>query len=973
MRKQYFLLIAIVLFSLPLAFSYTLEGDKVVVEDAQARLEVWPYTSGMPVGEQQQYIKVINKQEIEYTDLRLGFYFAEPIDIRLFKERKAKYEKVKRDYPRKWDIDFYDYNYETTGNALNPYFVTVWHDTDENGSMVRIIDFQGDFSDLKEKNRKLELKQDKTKMKDARAWESFSYGLTEYGWTNHGYYYYSDLFALSGTDSEFFEFDYTVDSLIGKYDLFVFGGDPSCAVNGTCEPMWLMDPWYDGNFTCKANIDINIEYLTTDLVNPVIFLNFNPADLETGGCQFKAGGADFRPVNNEETKVLPYMFDGNWAETDLNLWVKVDDLNQDKPDENIWIYFNNGLAVDGENPNNVWSDYNEVLLFESKCPALGCDNMLVDSTGKHSPSPNDNMQVENDGNIGNAFYETGYVNTNFEFENNTNMSWIMTATQAAAGKKLWGASNVSNVFAEWSDGADSKMRFYLNEGGLQFDLKSAAFVWSDWSWLAFSCGLAGAKLYVGNQISTNADTSCPIAINTNMLIGARPDDPWTGRIDSVRLIDRQITNEEARLFQLGEERSLILDIGDTNQIPGVIERKIHLKIPKDESSGANVVEYKYYTSGIYITDANNLTTDVNITITPDTYGQITIHVQDVNEYYYPRAYVVDITADTNVYMVQPYLIKKTDGALVTFYALNKYTREPLPFTLFKITRQIGTDFNVVVESSQADSAGATALSMLTNLDYNLLIYYQGNFMTNFVVKPLYSVYKIDLVVTDLNFTPITYLNYRTLFNPAASMVCPLGAAPDNNFSIQWTTEVYTNEDVNISTFDLNLMQDGAGKYVRNGIAITDINGGINKCVKSYVTAASYYYDCNFDFPSSGLTNQHPVLLNIKYTLSDGRVAYSGKMFGYISSCANSPVVTLRQLGNDLGLVGRAFIILFLNIFMLAAVNRIAPLAGNQGLLVMVVLGFFAYISILTSVTWLPVEVFATLATIGLIHEWRSSK
>jgi hypothetical protein len=114
-------------------------------------------------------------------------------------------------------------------------------------------------------------------------------------------------------------------------------------------------------------------------------------------------------------------------------------------------------------------------------------------------------------------------------------------------------------------------------------------------------------------------------------------------------------------------------------------------------------------------------------------------------------------------------------------------------------------------------------------------------------------------------------------------------------------------------------------------------------------------------------------LNIKYTLSDGRVAYSGKMFGYISSCANSPVVTLRQLGNDLGLVGRAFIILFLNIFMLAAVNRIAPLAGNQGLLVMVVLGFFAYISILTSVTWLPLEVFATLATIGLIHEWRSSK
>jgi len=60
------------------------------------------------------------------------------------------------------------------------------------------------------------------------------------------------------------------------------------------------------------------------------------------------------------------------------------------------------------------------------------------------------------------------------------------------------------------------------------------------------------------------------------------------------------------------------------------------------------------------------------------------------------------------------------------------------------------------------------------------------------------------------------------------------------------------------------------------------------------------------------------------------------------------------------------------IIILASVSAFIPSSPAQTVLVLAVLGGFAFFSVLIQVTWLPIEMFAILAVLGLMNEWRPS-
>jgi hypothetical protein len=797
MSLKKFLIVFLILISFgSVAEAYYIKENAVVYENADILFGVSPYTTSAPVGPQNQTIRLFNKHDVEYKNLRLGMLFPQIPELTIQKMSKPKYEKQNKKLDKKWDENIYDWNFVQTTDKLNPYFVTIWHYVDNNqGGQAQFIDFKQNVATYEEKNRKLELSIDKNKMTEKPKYESFNDKFHNYGFTEFGFYYFSDQIDLPGLDSYDWKFNYFMPEKSGKWDLFVFKGDVNCVLDASCDLLWYIDPWWDSNFNCVISLDLNISYLTTDINDAVVLLNFNPSLYETGGCSFD-GGNSFRPVDNENARLLPYDFDGNWTATDANVWVRVFDLNgATKDDENINVYYSNLSAPSMENETDVWINYEAVYLFETICN-IGFCTTTNESTHKHVAGDVSTISIQSDGNVGNTAFGAGLstqLNTNFEFEGYAGMTWIMTAQIAVDGQKLFGAQNGGNaVFVEYSEGADKKLRWYLGEGGVKYDFKTDAIDnWSSWQWLAFSCGPDGAKIYFGNKKYTNANTDCPVAINQDMLFLSRGDEGWVARGDTFRLLPRQISDEEARLMLLSEERKLILSVGDVNHITTSSSKSIRVLVPKNEKTLLPVTPFKVRVYGAGIADRNNLNDFNDINFIADINATFYVGVSDVNGLYFERIYTVKIIEDQNVYIIQPYLVSAAEGTPITFYTVEAGTLIPIPNILIRISKQLGDQNFLLMESVETDDAGTALVAMVINDAYLLNFYNDQNILLlgNIELRPIKTEYTVvlDLGANDYNAGQNGRIDINYLPN-VGKIVCaesgPLGG--DWNIAVKAT-------------------------------------------------------------------------------------------------------------------------------------------------------------------------------------------
>lgn len=173
------------------------------------------------------------------------------------------------------------------------------------------------------------------------------------------------------------------------------------------------------------------------------------------------------------------------------------------------------------------------------------------------------------------------------------------------------------------------------------------------------------------------------------------------------------------------------------------------------------------------------------------FNSFLIDDQNIVDTYLPRNYDLYFnTTDSNVFILQPYLIKNADGSQVTFILYDKFTNQTLPNYLITSRASVDLNSNILVEEKVTNATGISTFAFLSGVDYNISVtdingqntYFpigMGNGTFNNTLN-LYSIY-ISNSNNDINFT-----------------------VPDWNINIDPKTDILVRQgkqyfDVNVST------------------------------------------------------------------------------------------------------------------------------------------------------------------------------
>lgn len=310
---------------------------------------------------------------------------------------------------------------------------------------------------------------------------------------------------------------------------------------------------------------------------------------------------------------------------------------------------------------------------------------------------------------------------------------------------------------------------------------------------------------------------------------------------------------------------------------------ITIKRPKDELTNAIIdANYNVILSGSSSMVDLNLATDknyyvksnVNVAITSNKTLTGTTTLQ-----YYQRNYTTNISSDTNTYVLQPYLLDKTDSSL---YQLITQTKSRNALSNISIFIYKTIDGNLTLVTSGTTDVTGIASFYLNNLTTYYIRMYSGT----------------TLVYSSDNFTPIaspTYFN----FDIESTNVKPLDV---NALKVVWTpsaeylytdatqlTQSVTGENIaSISAiiYDYNVQGDfNAGYRVIYGVS-TACSG--NTCS---LTENFSFFDIN---------SSKPFYVDFYVTLSDGNWAIFTHRY-YKGSTSNLNLFELmRNVRTDFG-------------------------------------------------------------------------
>ncbi|MCA9380430.1 DUF2341 domain-containing protein, partial [Candidatus Dojkabacteria bacterium] len=119
---------------------------------------------------------------------------------------------------------------------------------------------------------------------------------------------------------------------------------------------WSMDyaQWQNRKKVLFDNTDTNLGVPSENLVDfPVLIKLDSGTDIDYSKTQNQ--GQDIRFTDSDGT-ILSYEIE-NWDESGSSfIWVKVPSIDINSSEDSIFLYYNNPLAPDAQNPADVWSN-----------------------------------------------------------------------------------------------------------------------------------------------------------------------------------------------------------------------------------------------------------------------------------------------------------------------------------------------------------------------------------------------------------------------------------------------------------------------------------------------------------------------------------------------------------------------------------------------------------------------------------------
>lgn len=112
--------------------------------------------------------------------------------------------------------------------------------------------------------------------------------------------------------------------------------------------------WWNLAWLNRKAITFNNSPSSTNLDNFPVLVVLTPSNIDYS--KVKAGGADLRFIDENDLTELSYEIETWNSGGTSNVWVKVPRINASSTTDFIFMYYNNPLAIDSQNPNVVWND-----------------------------------------------------------------------------------------------------------------------------------------------------------------------------------------------------------------------------------------------------------------------------------------------------------------------------------------------------------------------------------------------------------------------------------------------------------------------------------------------------------------------------------------------------------------------------------------------------------------------------------------
>lgn len=116
--------------------------------------------------------------------------------------------------------------------------------------------------------------------------------------------------------------------------------------------LYILDPWWDSQWAFRKKLTFDNSASSENLTNFAVRVSLNSTRIDYAFTQNL--GQDIRFVDADNTTVLDYEIE-NWDETGTSsVWVEVPQIDAGSTTDYIWMYYGNSLAADGQNVAGVW-------------------------------------------------------------------------------------------------------------------------------------------------------------------------------------------------------------------------------------------------------------------------------------------------------------------------------------------------------------------------------------------------------------------------------------------------------------------------------------------------------------------------------------------------------------------------------------------------------------------------------------------
>ncbi len=166
----------------------------------------------------------------------------------------------------------------------------------------------------------------------------------------------------------------------GKYIWAVKPSGETIAEAKSRGHLYLLDPWYDSQWAYRTKLTFDNSASTENLTNFPVLVNLNATRVDFS--KISSNGTDIRFVDADDATLLKYEIE-HWTDVSENatIWVKVPQIDAGSTTDYIWLYYGNAAAFDGQDPTNVWETSAKLVTHMKDDPTVSA---VADSTANNN-------------------------------------------------------------------------------------------------------------------------------------------------------------------------------------------------------------------------------------------------------------------------------------------------------------------------------------------------------------------------------------------------------------------------------------------------------------------------------------------------------------------------------------------------------------------------------------------------------------